>query len=359
MGKKVKNILLKIEFEGNGVVNMDSNDQKYVLKDTHLRARYENVSFAKKSFTINEDGKLDYKLKISRDCILHDMYKYNMVSNVPNIVHNDYLFYNHLASTMSLVKGYMYANKAETLKRKGAITLCDAVQTCNAFSSLEVFSRSGEKVTNDGTTEKSDNSFYYKETVGDIKYSTKGDLDLMNLQFVSCDSIFDRYSFNPDKFEIYKNFLKISLPNFNGELGYYQLKDSNIEIPEYGILLSDEDVLKLVKETLTSMLKINIKRKGAYAKVSSVKIKLVSDPLIDTFNNDNDWISLKTDKDVNDLNFETEFFYNEINIEEAKSSRLEFEEKIKTAKEDAKKADKESKDIKNANKKSLKNNIDE
>ena len=353
--EKIKNILLKLEFEGNGVVNMDSNDQKFILSETHLKAYHKNVSFAKKSFSRDSTGKLTYKLKISRDCILHDMYKYDMISTIPNIVHNDYLLYSYIASPMSIMRGYMFANKTETIKRKGAIMLCDAIQTCDASgvyagTALEVFSRSGEKVSNDGTDDKSDNSFYQKETVGDITYSTKGDIDLMNLQFITCDSIFDRYSFNPDKFDIFKSFLNKSLKSFNSELGYYQLKDSSILIPECGVLLSNENILDIVKLTLKNMLRINIKRKGAYAKLSSIKIKLVEDPTIDTYNNDNNWISLDSDVDVDNLNFDIEYFYEEVNIEKAKLSRLDFEEKIKNAR----KLDKDTTEAKKAQQKESK-----
>lgn len=31
--KKVKNILLRLNLEGNGIVNYDSNDQKWIYKD--------------------------------------------------------------------------------------------------------------------------------------------------------------------------------------------------------------------------------------------------------------------------------------------------------------------------------------
>ncbi len=348
--KKVKNLLLKVELEGNGVVNYDSNDQKWVLKKTHLAAYHDNVSFAKKVFTKNTNSEdkndVDYKLKISHDCIGHDMFKYDQISLVPNIVHHDALLYSNIASPASIIRGYMFANKKETLKRTGAFTLCDAVQTCNAKSVLEVCSRAGEKTSNDGDTDKGDNTFFYKETVGDIKYETIGDIDLMKLQFISCDSMFDRYSFNPDLYHLYKEFLKKRMPSFNSELGYYQLKNSIIQIPEYGVLLSNEDVVFLTKETLKRLINVNIKRKGSYARIKSLKVKLVNDPLVDTFENENDWISLKTTSDIDNLNFDVEYFYEATSLNIGESFRKEFEEKVEEAKrkeKEAKKASKKSK----------------
>jgi hypothetical protein len=345
--EKIKNLLFTLELEGKGVVNMDSNDQKYVLGKTHLRARNENVSFAKKSFTVNDNSDdkndIDYKLKISHDCIGHDMFKRDMVSNVPNVVHHDLLLYTFLASPVSIIRGYMLANKKETLKRTGGFHLCDAIQTCNAKSILEVGARAGEKMSKDGTDDKSDNTFFYRETVGDIEYSAKGDIDLMAYQFISCDNIFDRYSFNPDMYKYYKEFLKKKMPDFNSELGYYQLRDSIIQIPEYGVLLSNENVVFLVKETLKRLLGIDIKRKGAYAKVNSLKIKLVKDPTVDTYNNPDNWIVIKNNADIDALNFDVEFFYDSNDFDEAKALRKDFDERIAEDKRLEKEAEKEKK----------------
>ena len=56
----------------------------------------------------------------------------------------------------------------------------------------------------------------------------------MQLSFISCDQIFDRYAFNPDMFNLYKTLLATKLDGFNSELGFYQIKNSIVEIPEHG-----------------------------------------------------------------------------------------------------------------------------
>lgn len=340
--KKIKNLLIKLNLEGVGVVNYDNIDQKKVLWNTHLRVDKDskNVSFAKKVFYEEFDGektKTSYKLKISDDAILKNAFRYDYVSPNPNIGHSTSLLYAYIASPISIIKGYLFPVKdSDNLKRKGSFKLGAAIQTCNAKSTMEFFSRSGEKKMNDGSDDSSDTTIFSKETVGEIKYTANGNIDLMSLQFISADSIFDRYEINPDYFKIYKEFLSKKMPNFKSELGYYQLKNSSIEIPEYGILLSNENVNFLVKETLKRLLNINITRKGAYANTSSLMIKLVNDPIIDKIDDDNNWIEIKNEKDINNLNIDFEYFYEKVDDDKSEKDRAEFVSLVKKAKEEAK-----------------------
>lgn len=342
----VKNILLKLELEGQGIVNYDSNDQKWVLNQTHLKnnGKHGNVSYAKKNFYKDENDELTYKIKISSDSLKHDMFKSDLIAQTPNISYHPTLLYNYIASPLSIIRGYLFANTKETLKRKGAITLCDAEQTCDAMSTINVFSRSGEKKVGEVNDDKGDTTFYAKETVGKIKYESIGNIDLMGLQFISCDSVFDRYSFNPDYYNLYKQFLTQKIPNFNSELGYYQQKNSSIEIPEYGVLLNEENVVYLVKESLKKLLAINIKRKDSYAKVSTLKIKLVEKPNEERFNIEDNWITINSDEDIDKLDFEPYMFYSLVDYDKAKKDRIEIEKEIEKAlKDEKKKENKKSK----------------
>lgn len=346
-----KNILIKADLVGNGIVNMDSNDQKFIFNgtDSHLKSFYNNTSYAKKNFYRDVNGKLTYKLKISSDCLKHDMYKNEVIAQSPKIAIEDSILYSYIASPMAITRGYLFANKKETVKRTGALTICDAEQTNNAVSQLETFSRSGEKTSNDGETDKSDNTFYKKETIGDITYSTVGNINLDQLQFVSADQVFDRYAFNPDNFQLYKTFLSMRMKNFNSELGYYKNTISNIDIPEYGFKLSNENILDLVKETLKKLLSLNIKRKGAYAKVSNLKIKLVENPVTDLLSDDENWIELKSFEDIENLNFDVESFYNLFDLVESKKVRKSIEDGLKAVKDKAK-TDKIEKDAQKVSK---------
>jgi len=355
----IKNVLVKLEFDGRGIVNNDSNDQKWVLKGTHLKAYHDNVTFSKKCFYKNNDpdvsNDVDYKIKISENCLLKNAKRYIELAQVPSIIHNPALLYSAIASPEALVCGYLFPSTTGSITRSGALNLTSAIQTCNAKSVLEVFSRSGQKKSNDGTEDGGDTTFYFKETVGDIKYSATANIDVMGLQFIPCDIVFDRYQINPDYFQLYKQFLQKKLPNFNSELGYYQLKDSSIEIPEYGVLLSNENIVYLTKFALKLLLGINIAKKGGYARTSSLKIKLVTDPLDHIYNDENDWITVQTSKDIEALDFNAHKFYKEIDLELAKKFRMEFTEKIAECKRIASEAKKEKK----AKKKKSKEDSDE
>lgn len=348
MQKKVKNVLISLDIEGRGIVNNDSTEQKWVfLKEKgesshHLFSKDNNVSYSKKNFYYDENGKLLYKIKISEGCMKKTIFNEDMITQTPNIAHHDALLYSFIASPMSLVRGYMFANKTDTLKRSGALTLTDAEQTSSNLSYLETFTKSGPKTDDSKGKDEKETSFFKKETVGEIKYTAKGDIDVMALQFVSCDPIFDRYSFNPDKYELFSNFINKRIPNYDGKLGFYKQKTSFIEIPEEGILLSNENVVFLVKDALKKILKMNIKRSSAYAKVETLRIKLVTDTLTDTFSNENGWITLKTESDIDNLNFDVEDFYEELDLEKAKALRESLIESAKAIKEKADKDREES-----------------
>ena len=282
------------------------------------------------------------------------MYKKDIFAQSPNITHHDSILYSYIASPTSLVRGYMFANKEETVKRKSALSMSDAEQTCMAMSQLETFSKSGEKTLNSEDSDKSDNTFFKQETVGEIKYESIGNIDLMALQFASSSQVFDRYSFNPEKFELFKEFLQTKMPNFNSELGYYQIKNSTINIPEYGFMLSNENVLFLVKETLSRFIKLEIKRRGGYASISGLQIKLVTNPTINTFNEKDGWINIKSQKDIDDLNFETEEFYELCDLKKTEEIMEKVKEKVKLLKQKDK-DDKIKKDEKKSEQKKKKN----
>jgi hypothetical protein len=343
--EKVKNILFRVNLKGNGIVNFDDSSQKFMYNGTNLnsmKTMYDNTSYAKKRFYKDVDGNLTYKICISSDCLRHDIFKEDILNQSPNIINNEAVLYSFIASPANLLRGYLFADKKETYKRKGAITITDAEQTCNAVSYIETFSRSGLK---NQDSDKADNSFYKKETIGNIKYSTIGNIDLMQLQFVSVDQIFDRFSFNPDSFELYKAFLKTKLENFNSELGYFQIESSVIDIPEYGFKFSNENVNKLVQEFFTRLLKLNILRKNAYANIESIEYKLVYDVIEDTFDTEDGWLSIKNEFDIKNINIIVEDFYVSVDESNAKKLRNDIELDYEKRKKEAK--DKKSEEVKN------------
>jgi hypothetical protein len=329
---KVKHVNFKIELEGNGIVNYDSGDQKYLWNreskegnKNKFTSGDNNNMYAKKYYFRREDGVLGYKIKISSDALRNAIFKGDAIATNPSITHHKSLLNSFIGSTMGLVRGYMFAGKKETLKRKSPLTITSAIQTNNSESYMEFYSRSGGKKVGDDS-DKSDTTIFNKETIGDITYIAEGFINLQSLEFLSGDPIFDRYSFNSDDYEILKTFLIHTLPNFDGELGYYTLKTSVIDVAEYGLKLTNEQIVFLIKETLKRMLQIRIDRATAYAKIKSLTVELVMDPLD---SKKNIWVDINSNEDIDNLNFDVEESYVLADESNAKEQRAIIEKALK------------------------------
>ena len=330
---KVKHVNFQLELIGNGIVNFDSGDQKYLWNQESkngnkniFTSKDNNNMYAKKHYFRKDDGSLDYKIKISSDCLRNSIFRDDAIATNPSIAHNTVLLNSFIGSTLGLVRGYMFAGNTNALKRKSPLTITSAIQTNNAESYFEFHSRSGQKKVGDDS-DTGDTTIFNKETIGDITYEANGFINVQSLEFLSADPIFDRYAFNSDDFNLLKTFLTNNLPNFNSELGYYNLKTSAIDVAEYGIKLNQENVIFLIKETIKRLLNININRSGAYVKVGKLRIQLVVDALNE---NANQWIEISNIDDIDNLTFDVEDFYILSDETEAKKQRIEIEEKIKS-----------------------------
>lgn len=344
--EKVKSILFKLELKGEGVVNFDSSNQRYLWNENtkgsgQERCDFDNVNFAKKRWYKNDNGSFNHKLIVSSNCLRHSIFADDTLFQSPNIINNSNLLNSMIASPGLILRGYMFAEKSPALsiKRSSVLSITDAEQTNNAVSSIETFNRSGEKIIDEN---KSDITFFKKETVGKITYESIGAIDLMQMQFVSCDQLFDRLAFNPDNFSNYSRFLSTKLPNFKSKLSYYQIKGSSIELPEYGFVFSKENVVFLTKDLFRKMLNLKISKASAYAEVINIQYKLVYDPFENKLNSVDGWNNL-TKEAIENLDFETEDFYTEYDFSKAEELRLELEEKAKARKE----ANKKEKDAEN------------
>jgi len=338
--KKAKSILFKVELEGQGIVNYDSVNQKKLLAKTRLGSsieyRYNNTIFAKKNLYQGEEGKVDYKIKISSDCLRNGLFSKDMVAQSPNLIHHKTFLMTFLGSPVSILRGYMFLGSPESYKKKSPITIVDAEQTCNALSLIETFTKSGEKGVEKPEEEtevkmteeagekedsKSDNTFFKKETIGKIEYATRGSLNLNELQFVSLDTIYDRMALNPDDFPLYKSFLNSQISNFDSEIGYYKMANTVSEVPELGFRFSNENVITFAKEFFKRLQNLTITRNSAYAKTKIVSYKIVYDVTEDTFDNPSGWVKINGNNTVDQINFEMEDAYIVTDSEEAAKNR--------------------------------------
>lgn len=313
-----KSILFRYKLKGKGIVNYDSSEQKFIHNKykTDLRYSNNNVSYAKKHFYKNEDNELDWDIIISSNCLRHNIFIKDAYSQSQTLQKSDELLYHNISSISSLLRGYTHVNSNSGIKRKSPITITDAVQTNNSKSTLETMSKSGNKdsgkVGTDGNMIASD-TFFSKETIGDIEYTGEGQIDLMQLCFLPCSQEFDRYGFNPDLINLYKKYFNF-WTNAIGikddiEIKDYTIKNSHVRISEKGILFSNETINILVKEFFIRMLEFNIKKAGAFANLSELEYKIVNDPLRDTFYSDDNWIKITNKSDIDNISFNVHEFY--------------------------------------------------
>jgi hypothetical protein len=151
--KTVKNILFRLNIEGEGVVNFDSNDQKTMYNGTNLYKNYgattNNVQYAKKNFYSDSEGNLNFKLKISSDCIRHGLFAKDVLNQSPNIVSNELIYYSYIASPAMILRGYLFTDAKYASKRKSAITITSAEQSNGAVSHIET--NALKKLTENGS----------------------------------------------------------------------------------------------------------------------------------------------------------------------------------------------------------------
>lgn len=362
MKKSAKSILLRVELKGKGPVNMDSSEQKfrYMPKkdgDGPIHplwpGKNNNVNFHKKNFY--KDGE---KIKISENCIRYHMYRNSYVALNPTIMHHPGILCSMIASPELIGRGFAFVDS--NMKRKSSYGISDAEQISNTISHLEFMSRSGYKQpAND--PEKSDTTIFNKETFGEITYKANGFIDLDQLQFLSCDELYDRFGLNPDFFPLFKDVLKTRMPSFNSELKYYSLKyenstspyDSLNKIPEYGVLFNEKDIKHITKDILKRVFNLYIGKTSGYAATSKLEIKFVNNGLKDLVNDDNNgWQNIESVEEIEKLDFTPHIFYNEVDVKEYETLRDELKKSI----DEASKKNKENKAQKAENKKGKKSN---
>lgn len=318
--KKVLSIHFRVSLQGEGIVNYDSNDQKNIFNKydiPDMKTYLDNHMFAKKVFNLDANGNLKWKIKISSDCLRKNLFP-NIIAQTPNIVHSPEILIPYLASPEIILKGVMFADKNEPVNKKSTFKIEPAIQSNDAISYMEQFSRSGEKISRDENNSTKDSSLFSKETIGYIEYKTMGTIKLEDLQFVSMSPVLDRRFFNPDYFEKFKKFLNLRLKNFNSELKYYKKKNVIHDIPELGFKFSNENMNDLIKFLFTRIYDLKIWTKDAHAEVVKLEYKIVYDSIEDKIFDEDGWIEISCIDDINNMNFDIEQYYEEVEDGEKK-----------------------------------------
>jgi hypothetical protein len=366
MKNKVKSIAFKLDVDGRGVVNYDSGDQVKIFRN-HCPSlfqgqNYDNVLFAKKVFLSDkteiidnegnkrfEDGK--YRLKISSNCLRNAVFNGDTEFVNGSIMYADSILANYIASEQGIIRGYTFLGGDVNIKRKSAFMITDAIQTNENKSWIDVCTKGGTR---------DDTSLFFKETIGDIKYSAKGFIDLKQLQFIVCDELFDRLAVKSDWCEeggkYITNLQKRYNTMFDGsKVGYYTLNNQNFteKYGERGVMLSSEMVKYLAKYFFKNLLKMSIIRSQSYAQTEALWVKFINDNDYTSFGDDYGWEKVTIDNIDKVCEFELAEFYKECSEEQVKATKAIIDannETKKNAKTEQKKKDKEEKARKKAEK---------
>jgi hypothetical protein len=290
----IKSVDFKVIAKGYGVVNwngptnLTGDDGKTVDNHTLPKLRgYTNLTGKIKEETgykyKKQASDINFKetpLYISQNCIRHHLFRaqsfdlhYAKDKNLQNV----------LASITGLIRGYMVPSSQ--CKRTSPLLLEDFVdQLGNGnFEQLSSSSSSEEIIGSDGKKDykKGENSIFSKTTFGETEYLAYGSISIEQLQFISLDKKFDRCAMiigtnDGEKIaESVQNFIKNLDPARNPKATFHQnyVRGGTIfEEGEVGILLDNEAIDILVKETIRMISELNIRQAKGYMYVDNVLV---------------------------------------------------------------------------------------
>ncbi|WP_217992344.1 type I-Fv CRISPR-associated protein Cas7fv [Nitrosomonas ureae] len=276
---------------GHGVVNwngpttLSGDDGKTVDNHTLPKLRgYSNLTGKIKEETgykyKKQASDIDFKetpMYISQNCIRHHLFRdqafdlhYAKDKNLQKV----------LASITGLVRGYVVPSSQ--CKRTSPLLLEDFVDQLGN-GNFEQMGRSGskEKGKDDKGDDVASNSFFSKTTFGETEYLAYGSISIEQLQFISLDKKFDRASMiikedEGEKIaETVQSFIKCLDPARNPKAicnKNYVRGGTIFEEGEVGILLDNEAVDILIKETIRMIGELSIRQAKGYMYVDSVLV---------------------------------------------------------------------------------------
>ncbi len=260
MSTQLSTIKIQVTFKGQGIVNFDSTDQKWMVNKS-LGANvisHDNTKIAKASYTKDADGKIVRTLKVSSQCLRQAIYG---VKHNPNIMYSAELFNDSITSKPALVGGYMYVNeKKGAARRKSPLAVTDAHEVSGAISMFNVHSNSGDR---------NDTSLYYVEEVGATRFVSDMFIDLSELKHVPLSDTYGRNSVFPDGEEVFKAKLTEKYGTITE--GFFHMDGEEGVVPEYGVDISDAAVVDIFRDLIAHIKQLRIVRANGYLEFESMK----------------------------------------------------------------------------------------
>ena len=342
---RVRGIVVDWVFSGSGGVNFDSPDQKYYWKRIKGASGTfdNNQKFHKGNYYSAGDDStaLVKKLCVSPDFIRHHMFEEEHPNHPQQVASTPELFHEWITKRTSVLRGYLITDfQGASYKRASAISIPSAEQSsADTISIMSVGSKSGER---------SDTSFRFTETFGDIEYRLKGYgfINTDELQFISSDMNYDRPAFCEDRATEYLKGLENSLGSSVGDVKFYKKVGAAVSC-EKGIVLSNDQVVDLVKYALKKMLTFSVRKAGGCIETKSLRIRFVTDedPMSRLAKRSEDeFKDITSMKDIDDLNFDVYESYavlDELSITKFLAAQADSSGKLKQRKDDKDKEKKE------------------
>lgn len=329
--KKVKNIEFEVELEGEGVVNYNGSNVTKALErsnSTIAPKGNDNVMYGKANYYYREKNDIENDVKylmsknIPEEKARAIVPLYDRVPKISSNCIRSYLFRetnnfdamlmeqpvvaaNYVSSSLGYLRGYLHAKEGNSFGRKSVITVTD-FESINCVYNMETLTKNGQKT---------ENSFFLKETIGKTIYKGKIAFDVSKAQFLCLDDYFGKRELGPAIYET--GLLKKA---FEQRLGYVPYVDGVYTdssavfgnyYGQYGYRFSDKFVNWLLTEFVDALLKFEIKKAGAYAKVKSINMHVIYDPI----EKDEDVVEI-TKKNYSEFNFDYESFWTEANRQE-------------------------------------------
>jgi len=355
----VKSIWGKVIMVGRGIVNYDGKDARRAVMEWSghfIKAlSNDNVKVAKHSVRKvgEEDGKPKYelRLKISSACIRHSLFEPDQPFHNPAILHAPKILLRWISSVAGLLRGYMFEAKGCVgIKRKSPVFITDAEQVNGTIPTFDIGVQCAPKTEKEDAEDASGLTMHFKEAICEVVYEFDFAIDLNLLQFISLSQRYDRLAVDPNYEPEYRKNLEQTLGSSVTPKGWYIYKTATNGLPEEGILLTQEQVVTLVQEFFQRLLGLCIQRGGGgYAKVQSVQVKHVSNPLTDLAD-DAPTYQVRTVEDLRLKPADVEVFYNRVSDEEAVALYSDLDEAEKIQKARAKEQKAEEKERKAAKK---------
>jgi hypothetical protein len=252
--QNVKYIDINVTLRGRGILNFDSMTQygmynKWRESNGFTKIQYhENLKFSKANY-YDEVGKPIVRIpKLSGDWIRHQLFLDSTPRNNSNVTLSDVTLIESIAHPDSIIRGYMFADKSGTIKRKSGVDVSDAELSNGAIPTLDIQSTSGAR---------NDNSMFYRENIGEAEWKFKLVINLNELKFISMSDIYDRRAVKKEFEDAYVKRLNEFFETTDIAPNYYYTSGGTNNIPEYGILLSDEQTRQLVNRILKNITHIH------------------------------------------------------------------------------------------------------